>query len=120
MTLELRGAVPQALAKRFGGMCRPVISQVTVGVASTAIVLANMDRVALSMHNFGANDVILSFVPGVTLTRGILLRATIGFVSFDIYEDTILPAWEWFGISALANEITVVETLREVAHGGEI
>lgn len=119
MTNALRGAVAQALQTRFGGPVVPKFSTVTVGTSQTLLVPSNMDRVALAFMNFGANDAVLNFDPRVTITRGILCRATVGYVSLDIYEDTVLPAWEWYGIASVAVELTIMETVREIQREAE-
>lgn len=115
--VPLRGAVPIALATRFGGRCRPEFATPAVDTVVQQIMPANMDRLSLSFSNFGGGDVIISPNPNMTATHGILLRALVGFASFDVYQDTVLPAWEWFAISpGGAGTLSVTSVVREVEH----
>lgn len=114
MVFEIRGAVPEALAARFGGYCKPDIATFQLGVTPQLFLPANMDRVNLGIWNFSGNTVVISPFFDAALTKGINVPSLGGFVSFDIYEDTILPAWEWWGIASVAaTEIVILSVVRE-------
>lgn len=111
----IKGVVPVALAQRYGGYARPIFSFVTIQPAQTLIIAANMDRVALTLANLGAVDVTVLHDARVTASRGFPLRSLGGTLSVDIFEDAILPAWEWYGFSTgAAVEISVMEVVVDV------
>ena len=73
---------------------------VDVGTSATRIVGSNPDRVFLLLVNNSTSDLYVRPGSNPTTTLGIFLAASGGSVEVDVRDDGVLPASEWWGISA--------------------
>ncbi len=111
---KFQGAVTRFLAERYGGVFGDRDSTVTIGVAAGEIVQADSERTSLVIVNHGAADIVVSNIPGMTITQGIRLYANGGFLALNVSDDDVLPSLAWYGISAAAgNTVWVKQTRRE-------
>lgn len=112
------GAVEKALQVRFGGLCNYRKATLTVGVAQGVVASNDPERVSLLFINLGAAAIYVAPGVGVSSIAGIRIGPAGGGVSVDIYEDSILPAVEWYAISDAAGGVLfVLQTFREIALG---
>lgn len=110
--MEILGAVYKYVSKFYGGPCREEEAEFTVGVNRIQVAPRDFERVTLVLINLGANPVYVSPFPTVLTTRGIYLSAAGGSLTLNIFEDSILPAVEWWAISGGAGNTVYRLTVR--------
>lgn len=114
MSDALAPAVIANLRARFGGDFRPVSSTVSVGTAATVLLGHDMERCSLAFVNLSNNEVYVNIAADVSTVNGIRLGPLGGTVALDVYEDNILPAWEWWAIATgAASTVLVLFTKRD-------
>lgn len=84
--------------KRFGRETYSRESSPLVGASATLILPNNPDRLFWSMHNRSASDITIAFNSEVTPAIGIVLIASVGWISQAIQEDGNVVAWEVYAI----------------------
>jgi len=110
------GAAYQFISKRFGGPCREEEADLVVGIAPIQVANRDPERVFIVWVNLSENAIWIAPSNQVTITHGIRLEPLGGLVTFDVREDAILPALEWWAISILAGqELYRLTVRREVA-----
>lgn len=96
-----------------GGACNIVVSQVSIGAASTQVLSNNFERMAAAIINTSAANI--TVVPGIaaTVTSGVQLGANGGGITLNAQQDLALVGWNWNAIpSAGTVTITVMEVIR--------
>jgi len=73
-----------------------------VGVTDQVLLRNSPNRIALTVVNFSANQLIIRPLLPATLTAGIKIPAGGGVFTIDWRDDAILPAFEWHAISDIA------------------
>jgi hypothetical protein len=69
---------------------------------------------ALTFVALGTNAIRALPLSGVTFAGGIHIGAAGGVISFDVFEDLVLPAYDWYAISDAVNQpLLVVEVVRD-------
>ena len=97
----------------FGGDFTEKDSEPVVGTTMVELVKNDPERIALTIINLGAANVLIAPDNKVSTTRGILLTASGGAVSMDVRSDATLPSRAWYAISASAgNDVYVLEIRR--------
>ena len=90
----------------------PVIT--AAGAAAAIVFRNNPNRIAMVLINLSANSVYLGFSNQVSATNGFYIDKSGGFVSFNCWDDFILPTHEmWIIAPAGASNIYSVELLIE-------
>jgi hypothetical protein len=108
------GAVRDNLADRFGGAFTVKETTVTVGVVPVTLAGNNPERTGLTICNNGAADVYVATKPLTAIANGIRLGSGGGVLTVNLNDDSLLPAVEWFGLSAGAgNSVFVQEVYRD-------
>lgn len=102
--MEVIGAVYKYVSKFYGGPCREQETTFTVGTAAVQVAARDFERVTLVLINLSDTGVYVSPFAGVSTTRGIYLSPAGGSLTLNIFEDSILPAVEWFAISSAADK----------------
>jgi hypothetical protein len=108
-TRDYPGAVAWETAKaKFGRPTRPRFSTVSVNTSRTSIAANNPRRVALAISNQGSGTVYLSTEYDISLGGGVALNGVGSSLTLSVDEDGESVAWEWFAITADANQSVVV------------
>lgn len=106
-------AVEQYIRDQFAGAFAGLPKEVSIATSSTSIVPNNFERLGLVLVNLGSYNVYVKPASDVTTTSGILLAKLGGFISMNVRDDLVLPAYSWYGIAdGGASDIFVVEVNR--------
>ena len=109
------GAAALFAEKDFGGVLAHTFEIQTIGVAQSQIFGNDPDRVWTLLQNLSANTIYAIYDESVSSTRGIILAANGGLLSFSARIDYILPTLQMNAIATAANSALLVLTLRRIA-----
>ena len=70
----------------------------TVGTTATPIVSNDPGAVFILVDNLGTSDVVFDTDPGVTTTKGTLLAAQGGNMSWNAMQHFLMPTEAWYAI----------------------
>lgn len=114
MILDPLGATAaQWASKWFGGPTSLVISRPSMGVAVSRVLIQNPRRLFWQIFNLSVNSVSIGFDNALTLTNGVPLAPSAGWVSMAVQEDGEAVAYEVIGIASVAaSSLYCVEVIR--------
>lgn len=108
------GAALEYLGRLFHGSFRDYEEVVLVSGAVIPLVGGDADRVSLTLVNLGTVAVYVSPEPNVTAARGIRLGGGGGLLSFNVWQDSILPILPLWSMTTVANQpVFIIRVRRE-------
>lgn len=106
-------ALVRFLENEFGGKYVARTTFPTVGTSLARLVPNDMERMALTIINTGADDVYLTPGPNAAVGTGILLGANGGFLSLTARDDLVVVGYDFWAIASTASSAAmVIEILR--------
>ena len=109
------GAAALFAEKEFGGVLAHSFIIQSIGLTHSQIFGNDPDRVWTLLQNLSANIIYAGYDEGVSSTRGIILAANGGLVSFSARTDYILPTLQMNALATVANSEMLVLTMRRIA-----
>ena len=109
------GAAALFAEKEFGGVLAHTFEIQSIGVTHSQAFGNDPDRVWTLLQNLSPNIIYAGYDEGVSSTRGIILAANGGLVSFSARTDYILPTLQINVLAAAAASSLLVLTLRRIA-----
>lgn len=108
------GAAQSFVEGEFGGPVTESNKAVSLLAATaTRLLLANPERLSLTIINLGAHDAYIDFDPDVSDTHGIAIGASGGYMSANVRDDQMLQTREWYAYApAGATDLYVITTER--------
>ena len=109
------GAAALFAEKEFGGVLAHTFEIQFIGLTHSQVFGNDPDRVWTLLQNLSANIIYAGYDESVSSTRGIILAANGGLVSFSARTDYILPTLQMNVLSTVAASELLVLTLRRIA-----
>ena len=99
--------------KFVGGNYFVRVSEVTVTTSPTRVLQGDMERMAATIINTGAEQISVSPLRTVTATNGVILGEGGGSLALQANEDLVLVGWDWWAVtSAATTTVVTMEVIR--------
>lgn len=80
----------------------------TVGTSATQLLLPDAGRLNYTLVNLGATAVLFCFTPDPSVTKGVYVAASGGYVTLDWKDDGLLTTYPIWAISTGATKVFLV------------
>ncbi len=93
------------ISKNYGVNVTTNVNPITdlVQTTSTKLLLNNPNRLTWYLINLSTSQIYLNFGTDVSMSKGFMVDSSGGIISFTALNDLVLPSYELFGISDVAD-----------------
>jgi hypothetical protein len=115
MPLAMQGAPAEYARQLYKGELEIVKDIQAIGNSAERVLKADGERVFTYLVNLGNDTIFVGFDNVVSSSRGMYLAANGGYISFNAFEDMMLPTEELWAVSVGTSTNIYFYTMRRFA-----